>query len=223
MKGKKVYISPVVQGVHVLQSVGVQRSPPLKNHEVKGNSEKEGDEEKRKAELKAREDEAYKNGKLDAEKSFALELAEIKNRNASLVTMLQDAAEHFREKREKIWEEGESEIVKIILTIANKIVGYEINNKSIMVAQHVLKEALSYAKENKIIAVRLSCDDAKKMNELEGIKTADRSIKFIEDKTISPGGCVIDTNFGSIDSQIESRWEEMIKALSENTNDKTVH
>jgi len=58
------------------------------------------------------------------------------------------------------------------------------------------------------------------MKESEGIKVADQDITFIEDNTISPGGCVIDTNFGSIDSRIETRWEEITKAFSENINDK---
>jgi len=91
------------------------------------------------------------------------------------------------------------------------------------VTQQVMKDALTYAKEKKIIVIRLSCDDVKKMNESEEIKIAEQSIKFIEDKTISRGGCVIETDFGSIDSRIETRWEEIIKALSENKNDKTAH
>lgn len=214
MKNKKVYLSPAVKGVHVLQPFIYQSVSSLKNYEMKEDLEKRNDEEKRKAELKVIEDEAYKKGRLDAEKSFERELNEIKNQNVSLVTMLQDAVKYFIEKKERLWEENESEIIKLILIIANKVVGYEINNNSINVAQQVLKDALSYAKEKRIIAVRLSSDDLKKMNELEEIKIADQGIKFIEDKTISPGGCVIDTNFGSIDSRIETRWEEIVKTLS---------
>ena len=214
MKNKKVYLSPAVKGVHVLLPFIDQSISSLKDCEMKEDLEKKRDEEKRKAELKVIEDEAYKKGRLDAEKSFERELNEIKNRNVSLVTMFQDAVKYFVEKKERLWEENESEIIKLTLNIANKVVGYEINNNAINVAQQVLKDALSYAKEERIIAVRLSSDDLKKMNELEEIKIADQGIKFIEDKTISPGGCVIDTNFGSIDSQIETRWEEIVKALS---------
>ncbi|KKO18280.1 MAG: hypothetical protein DCC43_00080 [Candidatus Brocadia sp.] len=225
MKSKKVYISPAVKGVHILQSVEHQSNPSPKDYELKEDceKEKEKDNEKMIAEFKAREDEAYRNGKLDAEKGFQRELEEIKNNNASLITMLHDAVKHFVERREKLWEECEPEIMNLVLAIAGKAVGYEIKNDSMNVTQQVMKDALTYAKEKKIIVIRLSCDDVKKMNESEEIKIAEQSIKFIEDKTISPGGCVIETDFGSIDSRIETRWEEIIKALSENKNDKTAH
>lgn len=222
MKNKKVYVLPDVKGVHVLQSVIYHAAPSLKNNEVEEDLEKRKEEEKREAELKAVADEAYSNGRLDAEKSYEQELNEIKNRNVSLVTMLQNVAKEFIEKRERLWEESESEIIKLILMIADKVVGYEINSNSLNVAQHVLKDAISYAKEKRIIAVRFSGADAKKVNELGEINITNENIKFIEDTTISPGGCVIDTNFGSIDSRIETRWEEIVKTLSENKDDKTV-
>ncbi|BBO18123.1 conserved hypothetical protein [Candidatus Brocadia pituitae] len=222
MKNKKVYVLPAVKGVHVLQPVIYHAVPSLKDNEVEEDLEKRKEEEKRETELKAVADEAYSNGRLDAEKSFEQELNEIKNRNVSLVTMLQNVAKEFIEKRERLWEESESEIIKLILMIADKVVGYEINSNSLNVAQHVLKDAISYAKEKRIIAVRFSGADAKKVNELGEINITNENIKFIEDTTISPGGCVIDTNFGSIDSRIETRWEEIVKTLSENKDDKTV-
>ncbi|GJQ23647.1 MAG: hypothetical protein HBSAPP01_14370 [Candidatus Brocadia sapporoensis] len=222
MKNKKVYISPVVKGVHVLLPASYQSAPSLKDYEVKEELNKI-DEDKKNAEIKVREDAAYRSGRLDAEKSYEQELKEIKSRSASLAGMFQEAIKHFIEKRDKLLEECEPEIIKLIITIASRIVGYEIDKNSIKVLQNVLKDALSFTKEKKIIAIRLSCDDAKKMKESEGIKIADQDVKFIEDNTISPGGCVIDTNFGSIDSRIETRWEEITKAFSENINDKPEH
>ena len=66
--------------------------------------------------------------------------------------------------------------------------------------------------EKKIVAVRLSPDDAKKINLLEDTKVADQNIKVLEDGTIASGGCVIETDFGSVDCQIETRWEEIKKS-----------
>ena len=75
----------------------------------------------------------------------------------------------------------------------------------------------------KIVAVRLSPDDAKKINLLEDMKVADQNIKILEDGTITSGGCVIETDFGSVDCQIETRWEEIRKVLVGNKNESTVH
>lgn len=63
----------------------------------------------------------------------------------------------------------------------------------------------------------------KKMDELDEIQITDQNIKIVEDKTISSGGCVIDTNFGSIDSRIETRWEEISKTLLANKKEMIKH
>jgi len=62
-----------------------------------------------------------------------------------------------------------------------------------------------------------------KINLLEEVKVVDQNIKILEDGAITPGGCVIETDFGSVDCQIETRWEETRKALGGNKNESTVH
>ncbi|TVM00224.1 MAG: hypothetical protein CV087_14755 [Candidatus Brocadia sp. WS118] len=224
MKNKKVYVSPNVKGVYVLQSILCQNDPSIEDYKKKRElEERESEDKNRTKELTVAQDEACENERVDAENNFEQKLREIKNRYESLVAMFQDAVKHLTDKRERIWQESESEIAKLILAIASKVVGYEVSNNSVNVVRHVIRDALSYVKEKKVIVIRLSADDAKKMNELDDVQITDQSIKFVEDKTISSGGCVIDTNIGSIDSRIETRWEEIIKALSGNNNETTNH
>ena len=224
MKNKKVYASPDVNGVYVMQSIMYQNDSSVKDYEKRIESEKSDAEQENKIkEIKALQDEAYRNGKLDAENKYEQELKEIKNRYESLITIFQDAVKHLIDKRERIWQESESEIIKLILAIANKVVGYEVSNNSMYVVRQVIREALSHVKEKKIICMRLSADDTKKLNELDEIQITDQNIRIVEDKTISSGGCVIDTNFGSIDSRIETRWEEIFKTLSGNKKESAEH
>ncbi len=225
MKNKKVYMSPDVQGIYILQSIKYQGGSSLQDYEIKQESEKKEkeSEEKRIKELQSVKDEAYRQGRLDAEENYKSEIERLRSEHASLVTLLQSAVKNLTDQRELIWQESESEIIKLILTISNKIVGYEIGNDSIHVLKHVVKDAIAYAGEKKIVAIKLSPDDVKKIKSQEGTILSDQSIKFAEDKTIDSGGCIVETDFGSIDSQIETRWDEILKTLLGNKNESTVH
>lgn len=70
--------------------------------------------------------------------------------------------------------------------------------------------------------MRLSPDDLVKINALEP-KIMDESIKVVEDGSITSGGCIVETNFGRVDSQIETRWEEILKAVTGNKNEQALH
>lgn len=229
MKNKKVYLSPDVKGIYILQSTANQKKSSPEDYEIKQEMEEKENEKKRKEEenrlkeLEAVKEEAYEKGRLNAEHDFALEIEELRNEYGSLVTLFRDAVKQLTDIRKKIWQESETEIIKLILTISKKIVGYEINTNGIHVVKNIVKEALSSVGEKKIVAVRLSPDDLRKINTLEETKIMDQSIKVVEDSTIASGGCIVETNFGSVESQIETRWEEILKAFLGNSNEPTVH
>lgn len=222
MKNKKVYASPDVKGIYVLQSIKYQSSLCPNDYITKQELRRKKEEEGSKS-LELAKDEAYKKGRLDAEQDFKLEIEKIKSEYTSLMALFQNAVNQLIDKREKIWQESESEIIKLILTVSSKMVGEEISNNGKEVIKCVVKDALSHVSGKKIVAVRLSPDDAKKINLLEVMKLVDQNVKILEDGTITSGGCVIETDFGSVDCQMETRWEEIRKALVENKNEPTVH
>lgn len=229
MKNKKIYISPDVKGVYVLQPADNQKIFPPADYVVIQETEEREKEKRRKEEenkireLEAAREEAYKKGRLDAQHDFTLEIEKLRSEYISLIAIFTDAVKQLTDAREKIWQESESEIIKLILAISKKIVGYEIDAHGINVVKHVVKEALSCVGEKKVVAVRLSPDDLKKVNALEETKIMDQKIKMVEDRTITSGGCIVETNFGSVDSQIETRWEEILKAVVGDQNGSTVH
>ena len=223
MKNKKVYASPDVKGIYVLQSLRYQSKSHRLDETTEWERKEKSDEEERLSALEIAKDEAYKKGRLDAEQDFKREIEKIKSEYASLMALFQNAVNQLIDKREKIWQESESEIIKLILTVSSKMVGEEIGNNGKDVIKYVVKEALSHVSGKKIVAVRLSPDDAKKINLLEEMKLVDPNIKILEDGTITSGGCIIETDFGSVDCQIETRWEEIRKTLVGNKNESTVH
>ncbi|HHT9137613.1 MAG TPA: FliH/SctL family protein [Candidatus Wunengus sp. YC60] len=223
MKNKRVYASPDVKGIYVLKSIGYQSKSHTDEKTAEWEAKKKNGEDERLRVLELAKDEAYKKGRLNAEQDFKNEMEKIKSEYASLTALFQNAVNQLIDKREKIWQESEPEIIKLVLTISGKIVGEEIGNNGKDVIKYVVKEALSHVSGKKIVAVRLSPDDAKKINLLEEMKSVDQNIKILEDGTITSGGCVIETDFGNVDCQIETRWEEIKKALAGNKNESTVH
>ncbi|MDO8141209.1 MAG: FliH/SctL family protein [Candidatus Brocadiales bacterium] len=223
MKNKRVYASPDVKGIYVLKSIRYQSKSHTDEKAAEWEAKKKNGEDERLRVLELAKDEAYRRGRLDAEQDFKSEMEKIKSEYASLTALFQNAVNQLIDKREKIWQESEPEIIKLVLTISGKIVGEEIGNNGKDVIKYVVKEALSHVSGKKIVAVRLSPDDAKKINLLEEMKSVDQNIKILEDGTITSGGCVIETDFGNVDCQIETRWEEIKKALAGNKNESTVH
>lgn len=221
MKNKKIYTAPEVRGVHVLQSrvhrIDLAQEEALQQELLK----KEEDE--RLKELESAKDETYKKGRADAEQAAQEEFERLKKEYASLVDLFQDATRQMAAEKEKIWRESELEILKLALAIAKKTVGYEISENSVNIMKQAVTEALTYVGEKKLVAVRVSPEDLKKMNTLEGMKIAGEGIKVLEDRNVAPGGCVVETDFGNVESHVESRWEEIRKALVGNMNEPTAH
>lgn len=211
MKNKKVYTSPEVRGVHILQVVG-RRIEPAHEETLRLELQEKEAEERLKA-LELAKDEAYKKGWADAEQPLIDEIDRLKKEYASLVTLFQDAAQQVSAEKAKMWRENEQEILRLALSISKKAIGCEISGNSINIMKQAVTEALSYVGEKKLVAVRISPDDFKKMHTLEGMKIVGEGIKVFEDRNIAPGGCVVETDFGNVESHVESRWEEIRKAL----------
>ncbi len=131
---------------------------------------------------------------------------------------LQNALEmlvRVKELRTKLFSDNEREIVKLVFEIAKKVIGREFteNDKAIL---NVIRLALTDAVGDKII-VRLNSEDYGKVkkNEKELLSALDSSVvlSFREDDEVKPGGCIVDTDIGTIDAQLETQLNAIKKAL----------
>ncbi len=120
-----------------------------------------------------------------------------------------------KELRHKLFLDNEREMVKLVFEIAKKLIGREFseNDKAIM---NVIRLALGDAVGDKIV-VRLNPQDYEtvKKNErelmlsLEGVKT----LGLREDESVQVGGCVVDTEIGTVDAQLDTQLNAIKKAL----------
>ncbi|HEX5034205.1 MAG TPA: FliH/SctL family protein [bacterium] len=124
--------------------------------------------------------------------------------------------QRVKELRQKLFDDNEREMVKLIFEIAEKIIGREFreNDKAIM---NVIRLAVSDAVGEKII-VHVNPKDYEKVkkNEEELLQKVEsgKTLVFREDDTVKVGGCVVETDIGTIDAQLDTQLNAIKKALA---------
>ncbi len=123
--------------------------------------------------------------------------------------------QRVKDLRQKLFDDNEREMVKLVFEIAEKIIGREFreNDKAIM---NVIRLAISDAVGDKIV-VHLNPQDYEKIkkNEAELYQKIEsgKTLVFREDDTVKVGGCVVETDIGTIDAQLDTQLNAIKKAL----------
>ena len=112
-------------------------------------------------------------------------------------------------------------VIRVAITIAEKIVRREINEQSII--SDVLKNAIKKIIGANNLVIKLNPTDIKAVdvenisNEMEGVIS---NIKIESDSRIEEGGCIIETDIGNIDARISTQFDEVRKNLLAALNKK---
>lgn len=117
--------------------------------------------------------------------------------------------------RGKMFEDIEPQVVKLSFSIAEKIVGQQIKEND-MAILGIVKQALDAAIGYKIL-VKVNPEDYVKIksqekNLLSKMETG-RTVSFKEDDTVKLGGCVVESEVGAIDAQLDTQLAAIKKAL----------
>jgi flagellar assembly protein FliH len=111
----------------------------------------------------------------------------------------------------------ERELIQLVFQIAKKIAlrDLEGNHEAI---RETLVNVVAETKANERIVVRLSVEDMQFLETLQEksgqhIESLER-VKFVPESKIKSGGCVIETEFGSVDATVEERVERIWQTLA---------
>ncbi len=125
-------------------------------------------------------------------------------------------ARQIGEAREELWRQQEPEMVALALDIARQVVKTEITQNP-EVVKAVLSNALRRLTDKENVRVRVSVGDAPRVKEIRQdlLEVVDglRHLEILDDRRVGDGGCVIETNAGSIDAKIETQLSEVARAL----------
>ena len=144
--------------------------------------------------------------------------AEGKDEVQRLIERTRTVLERAQEKRTEILAETEQEIIDLVLMISRKVIKIISENQRNVVISNVV-QALRKVKGRGNIIIKVNMADVKMTTEhvkdfiklLEGVK----SLQVVEDSTVDPGGCIIETDFGEIDARISSQLAELENKILE--------
>jgi len=166
---------------------------------------------------------AFENERKEAEERGRLMgreagFLEGKDEVARLVQRTQTILERAQEKRGEILAETEQQIVDLVLLISRKVIKVISENQRNVVVSNVV-QALRKVKGRGNIYIRVNVVDIKLATEhkkdfIEMVEGA-KSVQIIEDTTVDPGGCIIETDFGEIDGRISSQLSELEQKILE--------
>lgn len=114
-------------------------------------------------------------------------------------------------ERERILASQESELIQMVMEIAQKIVSRELEKGAIF---DMVREAVDKAVGDRVV-VKVHPTDKKRLEEkdLRSFVDSARVLKIQEDATITPGGCLVETELGTVDARLETQWFAIRKAL----------
>jgi flagellar assembly protein FliH len=142
--------------------------------------------------------------------------AQTHERLKSLLPALEDAVQNLRLERDRWLATWEAAAVAVSAAIAEKIVRHELARQpELSVA--MIREALMLAAGQPHLRLRLHKQDLALLQscgqEVLGQLATVGEAECIEDATISPGGCVIETRHGVIDARLETQIARITEEL----------
>jgi len=134
----------------------------------------------------------------------------------SIVPALKQAVQSVLDARQSWQRHWEQHALKLSTAIASRIVRREIQRVPLITVE-LVREALQLAKGNERITLRLNPTDHDTLKDHIAKLTAEMNslaeTRVIADSAITPGGCRVETEFGSIDQQLEAQLTRITEEL----------
>ena len=165
------------------------------------------------------EKEAYEKGFAQGEKD-GLELGQKlgEQRIETVVQQMATLLQEIQNQRDSLYKTYEREMLQLALSISKKILHHELQvNEEVITA--TLREVSKHIVDQRKIVIRLNPVDLQFLQTRAGsVLSAEKGgqgVEMIKDPSITRGGCVVETAFGSIDGTIETQFDQIVSLLWE--------
>ncbi len=163
------------------------------------------------AEARAVREQAYLEG-------YKAGLAEGAAQATDLINELEARLAEIPAIKEEIVSKIEPDVVKLCTEIAEKIIRHEVRTDPKVIIRTV-NSCLRRVKGCDDIRIRVSPEEIEALkahrDELLGVGDGIRTVEIIDDRRVSPGGCVIETSSGDFDARIETQLGKVAQTLKE--------
>ena len=150
----------------------------------------------------------------DAKKEYEMEKKKglEEGRQEGLAQLTEKILEVKRE-REKTIAEAEHSIIQMVMEIAEKVIGRELKKGAIV---DVVKKAMGESVGEKIV-VKIHPEDLADIqnheSDLMSHLSHSQTMTVRQDETVPAGGCIVETEMGTVDARLETQMAAIKKAL----------
>ena len=135
---------------------------------------------------------------------------------AQTMATLQKLIQEIQTHQKDFFHQVEQYLLQLVFAMVEKIV-VTVAPQQKEVIRHTVQRILEKAQLSGRIKFRVHPEDLKILQELEPeIRRNFPDVKelgFVGDAAITPGGCVVETDLGKLDGQIEAQLQEMVQQL----------
>ncbi len=154
-------------------------------------------------------DQAYADG-------YQAGIEEAGRRSHELLDCIDQAIADEAAEREALVRSVEEQVLMLCMEVAEKIIRHEVKTDPAIVARAV-KSCLRRIRDRDEVTVRVSQQDIAHVramrDELLASAEGIRGVNVVDDRRVSPGGCVVETASGDLDARIETQIDQLRRKL----------
>lgn len=146
-------------------------------------------------------------------------LAEMTAVKDAALREVEDAVAQLRDERAQIIREVERDVVGLVFDIVEKVLAVEMNRSDAWI-EAMVKEALNQMEGDDSVVIKVAAPIRRKVAEIaENMLSAagkpPSRISVAAEAGLTPGGCVIETPKGIIDTSVENKLDKLHSVLKE--------
>ena len=151
-------------------------------------------------------------GKKKAFSDFSAHIQENLDRLAAVIGQVEKL-------KESLVSFNEAHLVKLMFHMASRLAHTQLENNNPLIVE-IIKNSVNLAQDEEEIVVRVA---TQQFDFLEQLKTENgreydflKKIRLEPSAEVSPGGCIVETNYGEVDARIEQRTKQLWEGLIDN-------
>jgi len=121
-----------------------------------------------------------------------------------------------RMEHEQFLKNANRDVMDLAFKIAEKIIGKQLESEPETIIS-IVKQAMQSVRASKQVTIRVHPDDLKLLRkneeELQEALGRQRVIDLMEDKKVHPGGCIIESEIGTVEAQLQTQLDRLKKIL----------